>query len=401
MSKASDRLRKENARLRKETAEQRAQIKHLWSVDAERQKTLEALHAHVELLNEQVALLKKSLFGFAPRRERFIPDPDQKLLFQPERLAEEPTSSEEAAVSSEDEEPPPRRQRRKKRRRFEFPQCLPVKRMEYPLTPAELACRCGCGELAVISEEVSRQLEYIPPSAYVAEHVRFTYGCPASRDGDRIVTSSKPPSVNEKGVLGGSTIAWLAQSKFERHLPLYRLQEELQSAAQMWFGRSVLSTALVRTAERLASLRDLIHRQVLDSFYVRADETTGRVLRPGTGKTGLVYLWIYVGDGDHPYQLFDYRLNRSRAGPDDILAGFQGGLLTDGYSAYTSLVKESDGQLVDLGCWAHYPDFGFISSVLSNHGSIPGFLQRREKIAPDNSQDETRGASRILESRRG
>jgi transposase len=249
--------------------------------------------------------------------------------------------------------PPEKKKRRKKRKRFEFPQCLPVKRFEHPLPPEELICPCGCGQRTVISEKISKQLEYVPPTAYVAEHVRYTYGCPASREGKLIVTSEKPPSINEKGVFGSSTVAWLAQSKFERHLPLYRLQEELKSASQMWFGRSVLSSALVRTAKRLRPLRDLIHRQVLESFYVRADETTARVLRPGTGATKLVYLWIYVGDDDHPYQLFDYRLDRSRAGPKEILAGFQGGLLTDGYSAYTSLVNESDGQLADLGCWAH------------------------------------------------
>jgi transposase len=126
----------------------------------------------------------------------------------------------------------------------------------------------------------------------VAEHVRYTYGCPKGREGELIVTSEKTPSVNEQGVFGPSLIAWLAQSKFERHLPLYRLQEELQSAPQMWFSRSVLSGALVRTAARLQPLVDLIRRQVLESFYVRADETTTRVLRPGTGSTKLVYLWI-------------------------------------------------------------------------------------------------------------
>jgi transposase len=177
----------------------------------------------------------------------------------------------------------------------------------------------------VISEEITRQLEYTPSSAYVAEHVRYTYGCPASRDGELIVTSERSANINEKGVLGPSAIAWLAQSKFERHLPLYRMQEELQSASRMWFSRSVLCGALVRTAERLRPLWDLIRCQILGSFYLRIDETTARVLRPGTGKTDLVYLWIYVGDDDHPYQLFDYRLDRSRAGPEAILSGFQGG----------------------------------------------------------------------------
>jgi transposase len=219
----------------------------------------------------------------------------------------------------------------------------------------------------VICEQITRQLEYIPPSAYVAEHVRYTYGCPQGREGELIVTSEKPPSVNEKGVFGSSVVAWLAQSKFERHLPLYRLQEELQSAARMWFSRSVLSGALLRTAARLQPLADLIRLLVLQSFYVRADETTARVLRPGTGKTGLVYLWVYVGDEDHPYQLFDYRLDRTRAGPREIMGEFQGGLLTDGHSAYTALINESEGRLFDLGCWSHARRKFDESCVVTSH----------------------------------
>lgn len=348
MSKGSDRVRQENQKLRRELA-------HLKRVDAGRQATNAQLQDQLEQLKEQIALLKKALF--APRRERFIPSEDQKLLFEPQRLdVEQATDDDEASCDLEGEgEVPgaPRKKRRPKRKRFEFPQCLPVRRIEHPLPEEERICPCGCGLRAVICERITRQLEYVPPSAYVAEHVRYTYGCPKGREGELIVASEKRPSVNEKGVLGPSVVAWLAQSKFERHLPLYRLQEELQSASRMWFSRSVLCGALVRTAPRLKPLTDLILRQVLKSFYVRADETTARVLRPGTGKTGLVYLWVYVGDDDHPYQFFDYRLDRTRAGPQEILGEFRGGLLTDGHSAYTALVNESGDRLFDLGCWAH------------------------------------------------
>lgn len=356
MSKGSDRLRKENEQLRQENATQRAKNQHIERVNAEQQATLESLQSHIELLNEQIVLLRKALFS--PRRERFIPSPDQKLLFEPEPVAGNEIVGDETASSegeTDSEEPPPsRRRRRKKRKRFAFPQCLPVQRIEYPLPPEELDCPCRCGgKRVVISEEVTRQLEYKKASAYVVEHVRFTYGCPVNRDGQQIVTSPKPPSINDKGVFGASTLAWLADAKFERHLPLYRLQEELRSATSMWFSRSVLSGAVVRTGKRLLPLWDLIRARVLESFYVRVDETTGRVLRPGTGSTKVVYLWVYVGDDRHPYLLFDYRLDRSRAGPREILATFQGGLLTDGYSVYASLINESDGRLVDLGCWAH------------------------------------------------
>jgi len=344
LSTPAEQLHEEITRLEREN-------EHLQRANGAQQATIATLQEQLEALTEQMALLKKALFS--PRRERFLPDPDQKLLFQPEQLGGNDVAPAQESHPNEEGPPARNKQRRHKRQRFAFPQCLPVKRFEHPLPPEQLACPCGCGQRAVISEEITRQLEYVPPSVYVAEHVRYTYGCPVTRDGELLVTSNKPANINEKGALGPSTIAWLAQSKFERHLPLYRLQEELQSASRMWFSRSVLCGALVRTAERLRPLWDLIRRLILHSFYLRIDETTGRVLRPGAGKTDLIYLWIYIGDDDHPYQLFDYRLDRSRAGPEEILSGYQGGLLTDGHSAYASLVKESGGRLLDLGCWAH------------------------------------------------
>ena len=387
LSQEADPLRQENDALRREIA-------HLRQVDAERQATLVALQQHLETCQEQIALLKKALF--APRRERFIPSPDQKLLFAPEPLDESSAApaAEETESDHAEVEPPKAsgKPRRKRRKRFEFPQCLPVRRFEHPLPPEQRACPCGCGgERVVISEEISKQLEYIPPSAYVAEHVRYTYGCPTQRAGESIVTSEKPAHINDKGVLGSSTIAWLAQAKFERHLPLYRLQEELHTASRMWFERSVLSGTLIRAARGLRPLWDLIHRLALASFYLRVDETTGRVLRPGTGKTGLVYVWVYVGDDDHPYQLFDYRLDRSRAGPQEILRSFSGGLLTDGHSAYTALIKESEKRLIDLGCWAHYPECGFIRSQVD--GSLHGQAIRMKTVqwSPDKSWSNSGG----------
>lgn len=353
MSQESNRLRRENEELRRENAQLRREVAHLKQVDAERQTTIGLLQQQLEQFHEQLALLKKALFS--PRRERFIPSADQKLLFEPEPL--ETTAADdgadEASGDPADDDDVPDARRRPRRKRFEFPQCLPVKRIEHPLPVEERICGCGCGQRAMIRELIAKQLEYQPPVAYVAEHVRYVYGCPKSRAGDLMVASDKPARVNEKGVFGPSLVAWLAQSKFERHLPLYRLQEELQTASKMWFSRSVLSGALVRSAPRLRPLVDLIRRQVLEGFYARVDETTARVLRPGTGKTGLVWIWSYVGDDEHPYQLFDYRLDRTRAGPAEILADFHGGLLTDGHSAYTALIKESQGRLLDLGCWAH------------------------------------------------
>lgn len=333
--------------------ELRQRLEHRDIMVAELQGVNEKLHEQLAKAAEQIALLKKALFG--RRSERFTQSPDQPLLFPIEPIAGEESASSTEAEKSPDDPPSdskPRR-RRPKRKRFEFPQFLVVKRIEHPLPPDQLACPCGCGNRVVISEESHKQLELIERSARVIEHVRFTYACSRCQQGANLITSPKPASINEKGVLAPKTIAFLGQAKFERHLPLYRLQEEIQTASGMWFGRSVLCGALIRAALGLRPLRDLIHGQLLRSFYLRIDETTARVLRPGTGKTELVYLWVYVGDADHPYRLFDYHLERSRAGPREILGDYAGGIQSDGHSAYRALIAESQGKLVDLGCWAH------------------------------------------------
>lgn len=78
MSIPSGELREEIGRLEREN-------EHLRRVDTERQATIALLQEQLQVLQEQIALLKKALFS--PRRERYIPSADQKLLFEPQLLA--------------------------------------------------------------------------------------------------------------------------------------------------------------------------------------------------------------------------------------------------------------------------------------------------------------------------
>src|SRR5262249_42854874 len=65
------------------------------------------------------------------------------------------------------------------------------------------------------------------------------------------------------------------------------------------------------------------------------------------------YFWAYVGDAENPYTVYDYRDSRGREGPAEILKDFRGYLQTDAYAAYESVVLESAGRIVPVGCWAH------------------------------------------------
>jgi transposase len=65
------------------------------------------------------------------------------------------------------------------------------------------------------------------------------------------------------------------------------------------------------------------------------------------------YFWVYLGDDAHPYTIFDYRDSRSLDGPAEILKDFRGYLQTDAYMSYESVVSDSAGRIIPVGCWAH------------------------------------------------
>jgi len=278
-------------------------------------------------------------------------------LFTPAPLegAADKEQAENDSEESADEEPPPVRDRSLKRRkkRIVFPQFLPRQRIEYPLPEEERPCGNCSQERVVIRERVTEQLEIEPPKAYVVQHVRYTYACPSCRDGRQVVTTQKPPQAVEKSPFGASVLAWLVVAKFERHLPVYRHQEMLLGPLKLWLSRTLLCGLLRATAGALRPLERRIIEHVLQNNVLQVDETHTRFLRKRLGKATQGYLFGYAGVDRHRYVFYDFQPNRSRAGPEKILANYTGYLQTDGYTVYTGLVRDSQGRLRDAACFAH------------------------------------------------
>ena len=96
-----------------------------------------------------------------------------------------------------------------------------------------------------------------------------------------------------------------------------------------------------------------MRQRVLQSDVINADETTVPVLDPTRDSTRTGYFWVYISPGDHGYSVYDYRDSRSREGPAEFLKDFRGYLQTDAYASYESVVLESAGRIIPVGCWAH------------------------------------------------
>ena len=294
----------------------------------------------------EVEALLRRFYG--PKSERF--DPAQLLLFG---LVMDTLPVDRAAVEQEAGEKLTARRIQHKHGRAKLPEALPRIRIEHDLTPEEKLCPNGHGERVRIGEEITEQLEYLPASFQVLQHVRFKYGCPpCDHDGQgaQIVIAEKPVQPIEKGLPGPGLLAHVITSKLGDHLPLYRL-ERIFARHDVHIARSTMCAWLLATGELVHPLVDLMASRVRESRVIHTDETRVPVQDETVkGKCKSGRIWTYIGDRDHPYIVYHYTPDRSRAGPSQWLDKFRGFLQADAYGGYDGIYATG---VKEVACWAH------------------------------------------------
>ena len=106
-------------------------------------------------------------------------------------------------------------------------------------------------------------------------------------------------------------------------------------------------------AEVVRPLYERMKERALSSKVVQTDDTPVPVLDPELPHTRTGRIWTYVGDAQHPYTVYDYTANRSRAGPDSFLKNFHGYLQADAYSGYDGIYKDPERGVTEVACMAH------------------------------------------------
>lgn len=333
------------------------------------------LHQEIDLLKEQNQLLHKQVeasnlkIGYLENQNKILEskvqalvnrlygcrsekvDPNQLKLFQQELLKEsqqevDADRTDPAHSSVIDFEEPDKR-RKKRNGRSPLPKKLPRERVLHEPASEELICPCCGKERQRIGEEVTEELEYIPARLYVKEHVRGKYACRDCQEG--VVIGDLPARPIEKGRPGAGLLAHVAVSKYADHLPLYR-QEKIFRREGIDISRSTLCDWVGWTADLLEPIVTELKKSLLEKPLIQSDDTPVRVQdRTHKGKCHTGRLWSY----GVPYEevVFDFTMNRSRAGPTGFLSDFDGYLQADGYSGYNEVLRNNE--LKHIGCMAH------------------------------------------------
>ena len=318
--------------------------------------SLSKYESRIGKLQHRIEQLIRQHYGRKSERLEDI-DPELLLPFIQEYVKELAESNEEQKSEAEEE---PAKEKiteeitytRNKPKRKPLPADLPREKIEYDLDESQKVCDC-CGEqLERIGSETSEQLDFVPAVLKVIEHVRFKYACKHCEQ--TVVTATKDHQPLEKGIPAAGLLAHVVVSKYVDHLPLYRL-EGIFRRHDIDITRSTMCGWAGSCADLLWPLYHLMEKEVLQSKVINTDDTPVRVQdKTLDKKTRIGRLWIYCGDKNHPYNVYDYTTSRSREGPQSFLQDYQQGYLqADAYAGYNFIFDDPYRSVLELLCWAH------------------------------------------------
>lgn len=265
--------------------------------------------------------------------------------------ADAPPQPEQELVPQPPEPPKPPRGRGG---RAPLPEHLPRETRVVPVPEAERTCpQCGADKKC-IGHRTSEVLEFVPAQFKIIEEQREKLACP--RCPEQGVTTADSEKVMDRGRPGPGLLASILVEKFEDSMPLYR-QSQQYARFGVPLSPSTLGDWSAFALDALTPVAEGIEERVLDSFYLRADDTGMRVLdrdHPAGVKRG--HIWAFVGAG---LVAFLYAPDWKAKHPAALLQGFTGYLQGDGYAGYGAMLRGGEGgeMIVPeerrLGCGMH------------------------------------------------
>ena len=314
----------------------------------------ETMQAQIDWLTEQVRLLTKKRFGASSEKCMDGEIPEQLRIFNEAELVADTAELPEVSGDAETTAVKAHTRRRSGSVKDIIPDGIPVEKIEYRLREEERICDVCGTVMDEISHEIRRTLVIVPASVKVREEWFYTYACrKCNTESDCTpVKQARVPPVLPGSFASPEAIAHIMTQKFVMYAPLYRQAQEFQRN-HVQLTRQTMSNWLLRSSEDwLKPIYEELHKRLVRSAVLHADETTLQVLRePGKSAQSKSYMWLYRtgGDTEHPIVLYEYTPNRKPENAERFLTGFSGYLHADGYQGYHSLPSD----ITVVGCLAH------------------------------------------------
>ena len=302
----------------------------------------------IERLEQEVSLLRRSRYGQKSEKSQKGQKPSGSASPSvASRGTESPLSPKSCSSVAGGNHPG----------RNPIPSHLKRIQVHHDLKAEEKVCPECQSFLTKIKDLTTEQLDVIPVSIIVKEHVRKRYAC--RKCYGHIKVANLPAQPIDKGLASPGLLAHLIVEKFDYYLPCYRL-EKWFARQGVTISRSTIVGWFYQCGLLLKPLVEVMHQQeLLKSDHLFSDDTTMPTLDPGAGKTKVGRVWVYTQKAtkDHGgVTVYEYTSTREGKHPLAFLEGFQGYLQVDAYSGLNKLFAANDqGQKIrkEVACWAH------------------------------------------------
>jgi len=168
-----------------------------------------------------------------------------------------------------------------------------------------------------------------------------------------VTHSPAPSNVLEGCYADVSLIAGLMVDKAVYHLPLYRQHQRMHDCG-VQVSRATLINWIQKGVELLRPIYRAQWQHIIKSKVLAMDEVPIKAGRKSKGKMQQTYYWPMYGEDDEI--AFTWSTSRGHLHAVEQLTGFNGTLLTDGYSAYETAIRklnEQDYSIIHAACWSH------------------------------------------------
>jgi len=301
-----------------------------------------ALERENKILREEIALLKRGLFGRSTERTA----PGQLGLYLNEGLEQAAT---EAAASMQ--RAGKKAEKPKGHGRAPFAADVPRETVTLDVPEEKRACpECGKA-MRKIGEEITERGHSVPARIVVRRYAREKIACP---DGHTLITAKAPRALVERCKYEPSVYAHVAASKYQDHIPLNRMQGIFKRHG-VHLPKQTMWEMLLTVDELVAQpVLEQMHAELLESKVLQSDESPVRMrLEDGKGsRETTAWVWRSPREEMPRKVLVRFEEAKSRDGPKRFLRRWKNGVLvSDGTNLHDD-VAASNG-IVRAGCWAH------------------------------------------------
>jgi len=263
---------------------------------------------------------------------------------------------------------------------------LPIEERVYELAADERVCPTCAGQLEEMGEqfEETDEITVVQRQFLLVRHRRRKYRC---RCNGAVVTARGPRGhlVRRGGRYSVEFAVEVAVDKYLHHLPLDR-QQRMMRQQGLVIDTQTLWDQLFGLYGHLGPSYEALLERILRSAQIGADETWWRLMDRKLSRKW--WDWCLATRDSVYHRIYP---QRSAAVVEQLLSGYEGVVMSDGFAAYETLARAGPARYRSAHCWAHvrrkfieleplYPDD--CAEVLDLIGELYGL----EKSVPDTAE---------------